>query len=54
MPQSKTAELYPATHKLAPHLICAGAADAIAFYKRAFGAEEIFASRPATRFSTPR
>ena len=40
MPQSKTAAPYP-MHKLAPHLICAGAADAIAFYKRAFGAEEI-------------
>ena len=40
MPQSKTAASYP-DHKLAPHLICAGAADAIAFYKRAFGAEEI-------------
>ena len=53
MPQSKTAESYPATHKLAPHLICAGAADAIAFYKRAFGAEEILRI-PATRFSTPR
>lgn len=27
-------------HSLSPHLVCAGAADAIAFYKRAFGAEE--------------
>jgi PhnB protein len=26
---------------LAPHLVCAGAADAIEFYKRAFGAEEM-------------
>jgi uncharacterized glyoxalase superfamily protein PhnB len=26
---------------LAPHLICAGAAEAIDFYKRAFGAEEM-------------
>lgn len=26
---------------LTPHLVCAGAANAIAFYKRAFGAEEI-------------
>jgi uncharacterized glyoxalase superfamily protein PhnB len=24
-----------------PHLVCAGAADAIAFYKKAFGAEEV-------------
>ena len=51
MPQSKTAESYPATHKLAPHLICAGAADAIAFYKRAFGAE--CSSRPATNSPRP-
>ena len=27
-------------HTITPHLICAGAADAIAFYKRAFGAVE--------------
>jgi len=27
-------------HSLTPHLICAGAADAIEFYKRAFGAVE--------------
>lgn len=26
---------------LAPHLVCAGAADAIEFYKQAFGAEEV-------------
>ncbi|RZK02447.1 MAG: VOC family protein [Novosphingobium sp.] len=26
---------------LAPHLVCAGAADAIEFYKQAFGAEEM-------------
>ena len=26
---------------LAPHLVCDGAADAIEFYKRAFGAEEV-------------
>ncbi len=26
---------------LAPHLVCAGAADAIEFYKKAFGAEEM-------------
>jgi len=28
-------------HTLTPHLVCAGAADAIAFYQRAFGAEEV-------------
>lgn len=28
-------------HSLTPHLICAGAADAIEFYKKAFGAAEL-------------
>jgi len=28
-------------HSLTPHLVCAGAADAIAFYKKAFGAVEL-------------
>ncbi|MBV9750205.1 MAG: VOC family protein [Acetobacteraceae bacterium] len=28
-------------HSLSPHLVCAGAADAIEFYRRAFGAEEL-------------
>ena len=28
-------------HTLTPHLVCAGAADAIAFYVRAFGAKEL-------------
>jgi len=28
-------------HSLTPHLVCAGAADAIAFYRAAFGAVEI-------------
>jgi uncharacterized glyoxalase superfamily protein PhnB len=28
-------------HQLSPHLVCAGAADAIEFYKAAFGAEEL-------------
>jgi PhnB protein len=28
-------------HSLTPHLICAGAADAIGFYRRAFGATEL-------------
>ena len=27
--------------KLAPHIVCAGAADAMDFYRRAFGAEEL-------------
>ena len=29
-------------HSLSPHLICAGAAEAIAFYERAFDAVELF------------
>jgi uncharacterized glyoxalase superfamily protein PhnB len=28
-------------HTITPHLVCAGAADAIVFYTRAFGAEEV-------------
>ena len=28
-------------HAVTPHLVCAGAADAIAFYKQAFGATEM-------------
>jgi uncharacterized glyoxalase superfamily protein PhnB len=28
-------------HSITPHLVCNGAADAIAFYKKAFGAEEL-------------
>jgi PhnB protein len=28
-------------HSVTPHLICAGAADAIEFYKKAFGAVEV-------------
>lgn len=31
----------PGVHAVTPHLICAGAGDAIEFYKRAFGAEEM-------------
>ena len=31
--------------KLSPHLVVAGAADAITFYKKAFGATELHASR---------
>jgi uncharacterized glyoxalase superfamily protein PhnB len=29
-------------HSVTPHLVCAGAADAIEFYKKAFGAKENF------------
>lgn len=36
---AKAAEI--GVHALSPHLICAGAADAIAFYKKAFDAEEL-------------
>lgn len=35
------AEIANATPSLTPHIVCAGAADAIEFYKRAFGAEEL-------------
>lgn len=31
----------PCMRSITPHLICAGAADAIEFYKKAFGAEEM-------------
>lgn len=34
-------DLSNSTRMLAPHLVCAGAADAIEFYKKAFGAEEM-------------
>jgi PhnB protein len=30
------------THTVTPHLVCAGAAEAIAFYTKAFGAKEMF------------
>jgi len=35
------AEIANATPSLTPHIVCAGAADAIEFYKEAFGAEEL-------------
>ena len=35
------AEISSATPSLTPHIVCAGAADAIEFYKKAFGAEEL-------------
>jgi len=34
-------EIKAETPTLTPHIVCAGAADAIEFYKRAFGAEEL-------------
>lgn len=34
-------EIANATPTLTPHIVCAGAADAIEFYKQAFGAEEL-------------
>ena len=36
------AETHPPVSPVSPYLICAGASDAIEFYKRAFGAEELF------------
>lgn len=39
--QAKTVDPIPrGMHTVTPHLICAGAADAIEFYKKAFGATE--------------
>jgi PhnB protein len=35
------ADIANATPSLTPHIVCAGAADAIDFYKKAFGAEEL-------------
>ena len=32
---------FPGMHTLTPHLVCEGASDAIAFYKKAFNAEEL-------------
>ena len=40
MTQPKTNAAPAGMHTVTPHLVCAGAADAIAFYKRAFGAVE--------------
>lgn len=36
-----TTPLPEGMHQLSPHLVCAGAADAIAFYQAAFGAREL-------------
>ncbi|MEW6761007.1 MAG: VOC family protein [Pseudomonadota bacterium] len=38
---SNTKPIEDGMHTVTPHLVCAGAADAIAFYARAFGAEEV-------------
>ena len=35
------AEISNETRSLTPHIVCAGAADAIDFYREAFGAEEL-------------
>jgi uncharacterized glyoxalase superfamily protein PhnB len=40
--KSKAKAQRPAPPPVIPHLVCAGAADAIEFYKRAFGAVETF------------
>jgi uncharacterized glyoxalase superfamily protein PhnB len=41
MNRSATKPIPDGMHSLTPHLVCAGAADAIAFYKAAFGAVEL-------------
>lgn len=41
MSDQPDSDLSNSTRMLAPHLVCAGAADAIEFYKNAFGAEEM-------------
>ena len=41
MADTKSQARREVSYKLTPHLICAGAAEAIAFYKQAFGAEEM-------------
>jgi PhnB protein len=40
MPQAHVKPIPDGMHSLTPHLVCAGAADAIEFYKRAFNAVE--------------
>ena len=37
---TKPAPIPPGMHSITPHLVCAGAADAIEFYKKAFNAQE--------------
>ena len=38
---NKPSPIPPGMHSVTPHLVCAGAADAIEFYKKAFNAEEL-------------
>ena len=38
---NKPCPIPPGMHSVTPHLVCAGAADAIAFYKKAFNAQEL-------------
>ncbi len=45
MPKKKTAKVKPipkGMHTVTPHLVCNGASKAIEFYKKAFGAVEMF------------
>jgi len=42
MTTSKVKPVPEAMHTVTPHLVCAGASDAIEFYKRAFNATELF------------
>ena len=41
-PSPKSKPMPAGMHTVTPHIICAGAAEAIEFYKKAFGAEEMF------------
>ena len=41
MTHPATADVPTGMHSLSPHLICAGAADAVAFYQKAFDGEEL-------------
>ena len=38
---NKPSPIPPGMHSVTPHLVCAGAADAIAFYKKSFNAQEL-------------
>ena len=38
---NKPSPIPPGMHSVTPHLVCAGAAEAIAFYKKAFNAQEL-------------
>jgi PhnB protein len=41
-PSPKSKPMPAGMHTVTPHIICAGAADAMEFYKKAFGATEMF------------